>query len=98
MKRLIQQREITIRRDDHIGDPLSAIFLDPSPKAEDTALQLIHEYLGPRAHILRAELSATELKVILEVRALTEEALRLAAAAQQLHANSALRNALALFY
>ncbi len=98
MKRLTQQREITILRDDHIGDPLSAIFLDPSPGHEDTYLQQLLEYFGPRVRLLRVELTTAKLRVLVEIQAFAEEALRLAAAAQKLHANGAPRNALALFH
>lgn len=97
MKRLTQQREITIWRDDHIGDPLSAIFLDASPAAQDSILQVLHEYLGPRVRILRVDLTAVRLNVLLEIRAFGDEALRLAATAKNLQANGAPRNALALF-
>ncbi len=97
MKRLTQQRKITIFRDDHIGDPLGAIFLDQTVESEDRIMDLLRDYLGRRARILRADLTRDKIEVILEIQAMTDEAQRLAAAAENLKIKGAPRNALDLF-
>ena len=51
MTRLTQQRRIHILRDDHIGEPLGAIFLDPSPEKTEWTIDLLRAYLGRRVRI-----------------------------------------------
>jgi tetratricopeptide (TPR) repeat protein len=97
MKRLTQQRKITILRDDHIGDPLGAIFLDQTVESEDRIMELLRDYLGSRVRILRVDLTRDKIEVILEIQAMTDEAQRLAAAAENLKIKGAPRNALDLF-
>lgn len=97
MTRLAQTRRVVILRDDHIGDPLGAIFLDPSADREDWILGLIGNYLGPRVHILKVELMSDRVAVEFTVRAFSNESERLAAAARDLEQKGAPRNALSLY-
>jgi tetratricopeptide (TPR) repeat protein len=84
-------------RDDHIGDAVGAIFLDPSPENADAIIVRLRDYLGQRVRVINAELTAERVEVEVEVRALAEEASRLAAAAADLSRKGGRRNAMALF-
>jgi tetratricopeptide (TPR) repeat protein len=97
MLRLFQRRTIVIRRDDHIGDTLGAIFLDPSPEKADWTIDLLSAYFGRRVRVLKAELMIDRAEIDVAVQALCEEAGRLVAAARDLKAKGAPRNALELF-
>ena len=97
MKLLAQRRRITILRDDHIGDTLGAIFLEPSLDKEDWTIGLLRAYLGRRVRVLKVELMAARAEVDVTVQALTEEAGRLVATARDLKQKGAPRNALELF-
>lgn len=97
MKRIKQRRRIVILRDDHIGDALGMMFLDPSAENEDTILERLCDYLGRRVRVVKAELSATRAEVEVEIQALVDEAARLAATAHDLRHKGARRNALAIF-
>ncbi|MBF6559561.1 MAG: tetratricopeptide repeat protein [Candidatus Binataceae bacterium] len=97
MRRIRHRRQISIRRDDHIGDLLGAIFLDFSPARQDSIIDRLSEYLGPRVRIIKAEMSPECADVEVEVQALVEEGARLAAAANDLRIKGARRNALAMF-
>lgn len=97
MIRIRQRRRITIMRDDHIGELLSAIFLDVSAQQEDAIIARLAEYLGKRVRIVKAEISNDRAEVEVEVRAWEEEANRLAATANDLGQKGARRNAQSLF-
>jgi tetratricopeptide (TPR) repeat protein len=97
LSRITQQRRIIILRDDHVGDPLGAIFFELSSEREDWVIGLIRNYLGPRVRILKVELTAERVEVEVEVRAFSAEAERLAAAARDLEKKGAPRNALQLY-
>lgn len=84
-------------RDDHIGDAVGAIFLDVSPENADAIIFRLRDYLGERVRVISAELTAERAEVEVEVRALAEEANRLAAAAGDLSRKGGRRNAIALF-
>jgi tetratricopeptide (TPR) repeat protein len=86
-----------LRRDDHIGDRLSLIFLDPSSENEDVIIERLREYLGKRVRVLKAELTPERAEVEVEVHALADEASRLAATAVDLSRKGGPRNAIALF-
>jgi tetratricopeptide (TPR) repeat protein len=88
---------MVLLRDDHIGDTVGAIFLDPSPEDSDAVISRLHDYLGKRVSVIRAELTAERIEVEVEVRALAEEANRLATAAGDLRRKGGRRNAIALF-
>jgi tetratricopeptide (TPR) repeat protein len=88
---------LVLLRDDHIGDPLGAIFLDPSPDNEDSIIARLRDYLGERVRIVKAEITHERIEVEVEVQAMADEASRLAAAAMDLNRKGARRNAMALF-
>lgn len=92
-----QRRSLTIRRDDHIGEPLGAIFLDLATADEDFVIERLREHLGPRLKVLKAELTSNEVKVDVEVYSMAEESGRLCSAAAELRTHGAMRNACALF-
>jgi tetratricopeptide (TPR) repeat protein len=88
---------MVLLRDDHIGDAVGAIFLDPSLENGDAIISRLRDYLGPRVRIIYVELAAERVEAEVEVRALAEEATRLAAAAADLGRKGSPRNAIALF-
>jgi tetratricopeptide (TPR) repeat protein len=97
LTRIKYQRRMVLLRDDHIGDTVSAIFLDPSPENADAIIARLRDYLGERVRLINAELTADRVEVEVEVRAMAEEANRLAAAATDLSRKGVRRNAEALF-
>jgi len=97
MKQLAQRRRLVILRDDHIGDTLGAIFLEPSIDKEDWTIGLLRNYLGRRVRVLKVELMAERAEVEVTVQALSEEAGRLVATARDLKHKGAPRNAFELF-
>jgi tetratricopeptide (TPR) repeat protein len=88
---------MVLLRDDHIGDSLGAIFLDPSPEKGDEIISRLRDYLGEAVRVIHAEVTSERIEVEVEVRALVEEANRLAAAANDLSRKGVKRNAIALF-
>jgi tetratricopeptide (TPR) repeat protein len=88
---------MVLRRDDHIGDVVGAIFLDPSPENGDAIIARLRDYLGKQVRVIGAELTPDRIEVEVEVRALAEEATRLACAAGDLSRKGGRRNAIALF-
>ena len=86
-----------LRRDDHIGDVVGAIFLDPSAENADAIIARLRDYLGKQVRVINAELTPDRIEVEVEVRALAEEATRLACAAGDLGRKGGRRNAVALF-
>jgi tetratricopeptide (TPR) repeat protein len=91
------RRRLVLWRDDHIGDAVGAIFLDPSAENADAIIARLRDYLGNRVRVINAELSAERIEVEVEVRAFAEEADRLATAAADLSRKGGRRNAIALF-
>lgn len=91
------RRRMVLLRDDHIGDTIGAIFLDPSPENADAIIARLRDYLGKRVRVINAELTVERVEVEVEVRVLAEEATRLAAAAADLSRKGGRRNAVALF-
>jgi tetratricopeptide (TPR) repeat protein len=91
------KRRMVLLRDDHIGDAVGAIFLDPSSENADAIISRLRDYLGERVRILNAEVTSERVEVEVEVRALAEEANRLAGAADGLRRKGARRNAIALY-
>jgi tetratricopeptide (TPR) repeat protein len=97
MTRLAHPRRLTILRDDHIGEALGAIFLDPSADKADWTIDLLRGYLGPRVRIVKVELQGDRAELDVEVRAFSREAEQLAAAAQDLRHKGGRRAAVELF-
>ena len=97
MTRLAHPRRLTILRDDHIGETLGAIFLDPSADKAEWTIDLLRGYLGPRVRIVKVELHGDRADLEVEVHAFGPEAEQLAAAAQDLRRKGARRAAVELF-
>jgi tetratricopeptide (TPR) repeat protein len=92
----VGRKILVIARDDHIGDPIGAIFLELDG-GEDEVARRIRDYLGGKVQILKLELKHDRATVEVEASAFTEEANRLAAAAADLARKGAPRNAIAMF-
>jgi tetratricopeptide (TPR) repeat protein len=97
VRRIKQRKRIVILRDDHIGDPIGGMFLDPSVENADSILERLCEYLGHRVRVLRADLTSERAEVEVELQALADESSRLAAAARDLSRKGARRNAVSMF-
>jgi tetratricopeptide (TPR) repeat protein len=97
LTRIRYRRRMVLWRDDHIGDPLGAIFLDPSTDKADEIISRLRDYLGERVRVINAQVTSQRIEVEVEVRALAEEATRLAAAATDLSRKGVRRNSIALF-
>jgi len=46
VRRIRQRRTVTILRDDHLGDPIGIIFLDPESADHDSLVARLRDYLG----------------------------------------------------
>jgi len=88
---------IVIRREDHIGDTLGAVFLEVSGGDHDAIIERLRDYLGPRIRILKAEIGSERIEIEAAGRRFAEEAARLTEAAEDLRRNGASRNAMAHF-
>ncbi len=95
-RRRERRQTITIRREDHIGDPIGIAWLAPDESVGDVVIGRLRDYLGHRVKIAKAEISRDKIEVEVESRGWREEAARLAAAARDLHQKGAKRNALSM--
>jgi tetratricopeptide (TPR) repeat protein len=95
-KRHREHQTLVIRREDHVGDPLSIAWLMPAETLGDAIVGRLRDYLGRRVRIKKAEISRDTIEVQLEVRGWREEANRLAKAARELSEKGAKRGALAM--
>ncbi len=93
---------LIIRSDDHVGEPLGAVFLAPEELAE-SLIEKLGEYMGARVKVLKAVLTKDRMEVEVESLELREESDRLVETAARLcknrlgkSAESALRDALQL--
>src|SRR5216684_1664472 len=84
---------LTIRRDDHIGDRIGTIFLDPVNEGEDGIVGRVRDYLGRGIRIIKLELSRAHVDVEVESLGLVDESKRLSAAAEDLRGKGARRSA-----
>ena len=91
-----ERRTLVIRREDHVGDPISIAWLVPVETLGDAIVARLHDYLGRRVRIKKAEISRDTIEVEVEVRGWREEANRLARAARDLSEKGARRGALAM--
>lgn len=89
-------RKLVIRREDHVGDPIAIAWLAPPETVGDAVIDRLRDYLGPRVRIAKAEISRDTIEVEVESRGWSDEAIRLAAAARDLHLKGARRNALSM--
>ena len=92
--RIRQRKVLTIWRDDHVGDEVGGIFLDP--EGQGAAFERLASYLGT-VKIRRVEMIHDRLKVEVEAWAFPEESKRLVAAAASQRVRGARRNAESLF-
>jgi tetratricopeptide (TPR) repeat protein len=90
-------RTLVLRREDHIGDTLGLAFLEAPESAGEAILARVRTYLGVHVKILKAEISRDKIEVEVESRGWPDEAARLAAAACDLSAKGARRNAESMF-
>ncbi len=87
-----KRRTITIRRRDHIGEPISALFLAPE-ELGDSLGERVREYLGEKVRVLGATLSHEQIEAEFECFQLADEAARMAEAAAGLARNKLFRSA-----
>jgi tetratricopeptide (TPR) repeat protein len=92
----VGNKVLTIARDDHIGEPIGAIFLELE-EGDAEVVRRVQQYLGDRIQILKVELKHDQVVVAVHASGFTEEADRLAAAAAELARKGAPRNAIAMF-
>ncbi len=92
----VSKQILVIFRDDHIGDPIGAIFLDLDDSQGEVARR-VRQYLGGKARILKIELGRDRATVEVEASIFTEESIRLAAAAADLNRKGAPRNSISMF-
>ncbi|MBZ5704008.1 MAG: tetratricopeptide repeat protein [Acidobacteriia bacterium] len=83
---------IVIRCGDHLGEPLSAIFLAPE-QLGDSVIERLRDYFGKEVRVLKAVVSHDRIEVEVESFGLTEESNRLVDAAAGLRANRLYRSA-----
>jgi tetratricopeptide (TPR) repeat protein len=92
-----QRKTLIIRRDDHNGDPIGGIFLDPDAISRDELMRRMAQYLGPRVVVLEAELGREQIELRCDAPRHPEASVQLAAAANDLRIKGAPRNAQSLF-
>jgi tetratricopeptide (TPR) repeat protein len=91
-----ERQTVVIRREDHVGDPISIVWLMPADTLGDAIVGRLSDYLGRRVRIRKAEISRDTIEVQVEIRGWREEANRLAQAARDLSEKGAKRGALAM--
>jgi len=89
-----ERRTIVIRREDHVGDPISIAWLAPAETVGDAIIGRLRDYLGPKVRIEKAEISRDTMEVEVEARGWREEADRMAYAARDLAEKGGRRAAL----
>lgn len=92
-----QRKTLIIRRDDHNGDPIGGIFLDPDAISSDELMRRMAQYLGPRIVVLEAEMGREQIELRCDAPRHPEASVQLAAAANDLRIKGAPRNAQSLF-
>ena len=70
----VSKQNLVIFRDDHIGDPIGAIFLDLDDSQGEVARR-VRQYLGGKARILKIELGRDRATVEVEASIFTEESI-----------------------
>ena len=95
-KRYRERQTLVIRREDHVGDPISIAWLMPAETLGDAIVGRLRDYLGRGVSIKKVEISRDTIEVQVEVRGWREEANRLARAARDLAQKGAKRGALAM--
>jgi tetratricopeptide (TPR) repeat protein len=88
-----RRSSIVIRSDDHLGDPLGAVFLLEPENYTDTVIEKLRDYLGEHTQVIMAVVSRDRIEVEVECAAFREESDRLVEAARGLHKNRLYRSA-----
>lgn len=88
------RKTLVIWRDDHLADPLGALFLTAPEKLDDAIVEKLKDYLGFRVKLLRVTISGNRVEVEAESQELHEESERLVAAARGLRAKRLNRSAM----
>lgn len=91
-----QRRTLIIRREDHLEDEVGAIFFVPAVGNENSILQRLGDYFGPRVTLIRAEIEAKQITVEVRAQCFSEESARLATEARKLWSSGGRRAALAM--
>ncbi len=89
------QKTLVIWRDDHLADPIGALFLTAPEKLEDAVVEKLKEYLGARVRLLRVTIAGSRIEAEVESQGLHEESQRLVAAARGLRTKGLNRSAMA---
>jgi tetratricopeptide (TPR) repeat protein len=89
-----RRTSISIRADDHLGDPLGALFLLEREQIGDGVIDKLRAYLGAKTRVLKATLSRDQIEVEIECMPLREESDRMVDAAAGLKARRLYRSAL----
>ncbi len=90
-----QRKTLIIWRDDHLADPLGALFLTAPEQLEDAVVEKLKYYFGFRVRLLRVTISASRIEAEVESQGLHEESARLVDAARGLRAKGMNRSAIA---
>jgi tetratricopeptide (TPR) repeat protein len=88
-----ERKRLTMWRDDHIGDPVGAIFLG----VDEDARPRLAEYFGPKIHVIRAEVVHNRAQVEVDCVRLAAESNQLVTAANEVRAKGLIQNADSLF-
>ena len=88
-----ERKRLTMWRDDHIGDPVGAIFLG----VDEDACRRLAEYFGHKIHVIRAEVVHNRAQVEVDCVRLAAESYQLVTAANEVRAKGLIQNAASLF-
>jgi tetratricopeptide (TPR) repeat protein len=92
---MLQKKTLTIRRDDHLDDPLGAAFFNDASDDRPTMTDSIRTYLGRRITLLRVEVGSRDALVTVEARGFPVESQRMLEEAELLWSSGARRTAIA---
>ncbi len=90
-----QRKTLVIWRDDHLADPLGALFLAAPDELEDAVVEKLKYYLGFRVRLVRVTISGSRIEAEVESQGLHEESGRLVEAARGLRVKGMNRSAIA---
>ena len=89
-----RRTSISIRADDHLGDPLGALFLLEPDEIGDTVIEKLRAYLGAKTRVLKATVTRDRIEVEVECLGLREESDRMVDAAAGLKSKRLYRSAM----
>ncbi len=90
-----QRKTLVIWRDDHLADPLGALFLTAPEHLEEAIVEKLKHYLGFRVKLIRVTISGSGIEAEVESQGLHEESQRLVEAARGLRLKGMNRSAIA---